>query len=249
MKTVTYDKTALKVIAELSRIVKTKDNNTPIKIVKDAEGIHVKAANSPKTILFTVDAPTAAFDFEGDELCFYNYGEFYDYFSLFDTPTMEQDIINKDSSDENEAVILTQGKRTINYPLSDSEVIKGAIKKVSWENPDTYFSFSGEQLTYLKRVIGLLGDKNNNLTFTFDGDEVALKAKTTLNNNSFEDSYELSDPVSQAFKITISDEVFKYLLNTDYRVEVKSEGLLRFIFETNTVTASVLVTTIDEEGN
>jgi hypothetical protein len=59
----------------------------------------------------------------------------------------------------------------------------------------------------------------------------------------------LSDPVSQAFKITISDEVFKYLLNTDYRVEVKSEGLLRFIFETNTVTASVLVTSIDEEGN
>lgn len=248
MKTVAYDKNALKVIAELSKIVRTKDGNTPIKIVKDDEGIHVKAANSPKTILFTVDAPTSAFNFEGDKICFYNYGEFYDYFSLFEAPVISQDLFNEGESDTYEAVILTQGNRKINYPLSDDEVIKGAIKRVSWEDPDTYFDFSGEQLGHIKKVIGLLGDKNNNITFTFDGDNVAVKAKTNLNNNSFEDSYAISDPVEESFSVTISDEVFKYLLNVNYRVEVKKDGLLRFFFESNNVVASILVTAIDEEN-
>lgn len=249
MKTVAYDRNALKVIADLSKIVKTKDQNTPIKIVKDDEGIHVKAANGPKTILFTVDAPSSAFDFEGTELCFYNYSEFYDYFSLFENPIIAQGVINEDEADEAEALVLTQGKRKINYPLSDAEVIKGAIKKVAWEDPDTYFDFSGEQLTHLKKVIGLLGDKNNNISFTFDGDNVNVKAKTNLNNNSFEDSYDLADPVSEEFTVTISDEVFKFLLNVNYRVEVKSEGLIRFFFETNNVVASILVTAIDEDSN
>lgn len=248
MKTVNFDKNALKIIADLSKIVKTKDGNTPIKIVKDAEGIHVKAANGSKTILFTVDAPTSAFDFEGTEICFYNYGEFYDYFNLFDAPIISQDLINEGESEEAEAVIITQGKKKINYPLSDAEVIKGSLKKVAWEEPDTYFDFGADQLVHLKKVIGLLGDKNNNISFNFDGDEVHVKAKTSINNNSFEDSYAVSSPVEEEFKITISDEVFKYLLSVDYRVEVKSEGLLRFFFESGNIVASILVTAIDEDN-
>jgi hypothetical protein len=248
MTTVNFDKNALKVIADLSKIVKTKDGNTPIKIVKDEEGIHVKSSNGSKTIIFTVDAPSHAFDFVGTNICFYNYGEFYDYFSLFEHPTITQESNGEDEFAEPDTVVISQGRKKINYPLSDAEVIRGALKNVKWSEPDATFKFSSDHLTNMKKIISLLGDKNNNITYTFKDGTVSVLAKTTINNNSFEDEYDLITPATEEFSITISDEIFKYLLNVDYTVEVNSAGVLRFFFEANGISASIVATAI-EEGN
>jgi hypothetical protein len=248
MTTVNFDKNALKVIADLSKIVKTKDGNTPIKIVKDDEGIHVKSSNGSKTIIFTVDAPSHAFDFVGNDICFYNYGEFYDYFSTLEHPTITQTSNGEDEFSEPDTIVLSQGRKKISYPLSDSEVIRGALKNVKWTDPDATFKFTSDGLANMKKILSLLGDKNNNITYTFKDSSVSVLAKTTINNNSFEDEYDLITPVEEEFSVTISDEVFKYLLNVDYQVEVNSAGVLRFFFEVNGVSASIVATAI-EEGN
>lgn len=246
MKSVSYDRNVLKTIAELSRIVKTKEGNSPIKIVKDDEGIHIKAANGPKTIVFTLDAPSVALDFEGNDLCFYNYEEFYSYFSTFENASIAQGIINEEEPTETEAIVMTQGRRKVFYPVSDAEVIKGSLKKIGWDAPNAVFTLTTNNLIQLKKIVGLLGSKSNNITFTFSGSEVTVVAKTNQNDNSFEDVYDLQEAVEEDFSVTISDEVFKYLSNIDYRVEVDSTGVLRFFFEVDDVSASILVTAIEE---
>ena len=69
MKSIEFDPITLKVISDLSKIVKIKDSNThPIKITKNEEGIHIKAGNAGRSVVFTLDAPSYNFKFESEDL-------------------------------------------------------------------------------------------------------------------------------------------------------------------------------------
>lgn len=249
MKTVNYDKNALKIISEVSRIVKTKDGNTPVKIVKDDEGIHIKAGNGPKTLVFTLDAPSESFNFEGDNICFYNYEEFFNFFSMMDEPTIYQGVVNEGEANETEAVVIanSNNRRRVVYPLASQEVIKGHINKVGWKNTDASFILTTDNLVQLKKVVGLLNGKSNNISFSFANSEVNVIAKTNANDNTYEDVFALTEPVEEEFSITISDEVFKFLSNIDYTVEVSKVGVIRLNFEIGAVAVSIFVTSIEEE--
>jgi len=248
MKTVTYDSLTLKTISDLSKIVKTKDGNTPIKITKDENQVHIKAGNSARSVIFTLDAPIANFDFEGDELCFFDYPEFYSYFSAFEAPDLTQDIVNAETAQEAEALVIAKGRRKVNYPVASPEVIKGSLKNIAWEEPDATFKLSSENLAQLKKILSLLGtSKESRIKFVFSGKEVAVTAYTERNSNSYEDVYTLENEVEDEFTLIIADEAFKYLLNLEHNVEVNKDGYIRFFFEVKDNSASILVTTIDEE--
>jgi hypothetical protein len=241
MKELKYDNVTLKLISDLSKICKTKENNYPIKIVKDESGIHIKAGNAGRSVVFTLDAPSSCFDFEGSELCFYDYNDFYNYATLFDSAVINQGTIG-DGRNEVEALIITEGKRKISYPLSDAEVIKGSLKNVKWATPAAKFVFTSDKLALLSKALKFLSSKENKITFDFSGSEVTITASTELNKNSYQDIIELDSEVDEAFSITISDEVIKYLISIDYRVEVQAEGFIRFFFDVKENSASILAT-------
>lgn len=241
MKEINFDNVTLKLISDLSRICKTKENNYPIKIVKDESGIHIKAGNAGRSVVFTLDAPTSAFDFEGSELCFYDYNDFYNYATLFEGAIINQGTIGE-GRNEVEALIITEGKRKVSYPLSDAEVIKGSLKNVKWADPAAKFVFPSDKLSLLSKALKFLGTKDNKIKFDFSGSEVTITASTELNKNSYQDVVELNDEVEEDFSIVISDEVVKYLINIDYRVEVQKEGFIRFFFDVKDNAASILAT-------
>lgn len=244
MKSIEFDPITLKVISDLSKIVKIKDSNThPIKITKNDEGIHIKAGNAGRSVVFTLDAPSYNFNFEGEEICFYDYNEFFSYINVFEAPTITQGTIGEGNA-ETEAVIISEGRRKLSYPLSDAEVIKGSLKNIKWDECDARFNFSADNLAQLKKILSLLGSsKDNEIKMKFVGNEVTITASTQLNKNSYEDVYELAEEVETDFELTFSDEVFKYLLNTDYRVEAQTNGFVRFFFNIRDISASILATT------
>jgi len=244
---IVYNKEALSVVNHLSQITKKRDEkNAAIRFFKDEEGVHVRAGNEGRTIVFTVDLSSELLDFEGDELCFYDFPEFNKYLGTFDSPVLEKVTIN---DGDNEAVSITQGRRKIVYPLSDAEVLGAPLKPIKWTEPTTKFELSVENVSTIKNILGLLGAKDTNIAFNFSGSEVIVNTVSSVKNksvNSFEDAYTLDNEVEEDFTITVKSDVFKYLGGTSYIVEVNSMGILRLFYEVAGVKASILVTGEDE---
>lgn len=244
---IVYNKDSLNVVNHLSQITKKRDEkNAAIRFFKDEEGVHVRAGNEGRTIVFTVDLPSEVLDFEGEELCFFDFPEFNKYLNTFDAPILEKVEINEG---DNEAISITQGRRKIVYPLSDSEVLGSPLKPIKWGEPSTTFELSADNVGTIKNILGLLGAKDTNLVFSFSGSEVTVNTASANKNksvNSFEDVYSLATEVEEEFVVTIKSDVFKYLGGTDYKVEVNSLGILRLYYEVSSVKASILITGEDE---
>lgn len=244
---IVYTKEALNVVNHLSQITKKRDErNAAIRFFKDEEGVHVRSGNEGRTIVFTVDIPTEVVDFEGDELCLYDFPEFNKYLNTFDAPILEKTEINEGDS---EAIVMSQGRRKIVYPLSDAETLGAPLKPIKWAEPTTKFELSIENVSTIKNILGLLGAKDTNIVFSFSGSEVVVSTVSANKNrsvNSFEDAYVLSNEVDEDFIITIKSDVFKYLGGSNYEVEVNALGIIRLNYEVANVKASILVTGEDE---
>lgn len=238
MKKIEYNETFLKIIEELSGIVKQKDNNNcPIKIVKDAEGIHVRVRNMPGTIAFFIDASSENFDFDGEYICFFNYPEFYKYISAFRNPDLYYGIINEGLDSEFEGIKIVKEKRKIAYEVSDPEVLKGVSLKGRKENKtDAKFELSSENLKQIKKIISLFNDDKLKINFVFNKDKVKLFIFSDKNSNTYEDEFELDEEVESDYELLIDREIFKHLIDSNYTVLAsKQNQFLEFQFETNSI--------------
>lgn len=243
METIKYTESFLKLVSTLSVLTKRdKDGNSPIKFVKDLEGVHIKIRNSSETVMILVDASSDEFDFPGDELCFYDYRDFYNYVTSFNKPELSIGTINPQTPKETEAIVISENKRKLNYPTTDSEVIgRENFKGLPNIESQTTFNFSSENYQSLKKILSLFKDDKTELKFDFNGNKVLLSLSSKLNSNSYEEEFELSEKVPEEFSIIISQEVFKYLVNTNYIVEVNNDlGILTFKFETGSIRVAIL---------
>lgn len=250
MEKITYTENFLKIVNDLSLVCRRdKDGNSPVRFIKDEEGVHVKIRNLSSTVIILLDASSSDLDFPEKELCFYDYRDFYKYLTSFNKPELSIGIINGGKDNETEAIVISENKRKLNYPTSDSEVI-GKENFKNFPKPDTCtsFKFSLENLSSLTKILGLFKDEKMKIRFTFSGKELNINVFSKLNNNTYEETLELDEEVSEEFDITISQEVFKYLLKTNYVVEVSQEfGSLIFCFESGSIRTSIYATTEDEE--
>lgn len=243
MTPIKYDTQTLKIVYDISSISKTKDGNTPIKFVKDLEGVHIRSANPSKSIVYKVDIPSDKFDIPSDELCFYDYSEFYKYFSTLSEPNLSFGIVGEGTDKEIEAIVISKERRKISYPVSDPEVIQGALKNVKFQTPDTTFKFTQENLSNIKKIVSLFKSDVVKIKFDFSGKIVKITMTAENSETNYEDEFELDEDVSEEFSIVISQDVFKYLLNTNYLVEVSNEyQYIRFMFENDTIKGSILST-------
>lgn len=238
MKKIIYDETFLKIIEELSGIVKQKDNNNcPIKIVKDIEGVHIRVRNMPGTIAFFIDAPSEKFDFDGESICFFNYPEFFKYVSVFQKPELFYGIVNEDKENEFEGIQIIKDKRKIAYETSDPEVLKGvSLKARKQHSTDTSFNLSSETLKQIRKIIALFNDDKLRLNFVFNDKKVKLYVFSDKNPNTYEDEFDLETPVENDYEIQIDREIFKHLLDTNYKVLASKENqFLEFQFESDSI--------------
>lgn len=66
-------------------------------------------------------------------------------------------------------------------------------------------------------------------------------------NNTYEDSFDLLSEVEEEFTMVIQKDFFKYLINTNYDVQVSDVGgYLKFAFDLEDNKCAVVVTSDDE---
>ncbi len=244
MKPIKYNADVLKIIKNLSAISKTRDGNTPIKFIRDEEGIHVRSGTEAKTIVFCVDFSNECFDIPDESLSFYDYPEFYKYLDSFDSPDLSIGIVNEGTDREFEAVVIKKNKRKISYQTSDEETIKNALKKKPKSvDYDAKFNLSSEDYVQIKKLINLFDGDDILVNLKFKENVVDVKIKSENVETLYEDQFELESKVEEEFELDIRYDVFKYLLNADYVVGVsKDYESVFFNFELESIKGYIIVT-------
>jgi len=212
---VTFNKEVLALIDELTSI------NAAIKIYKDDNKLFIKSQNPSESMAYILTTEVSSFDFDGEEIAFYNYSDFYKWISALNVTEISQ------SADG--MLQLGNGKQRGQYQSSDVDIVKGGNFDIEFEDPDVTFNLSSENLKEMTKLKNLIAKDNNNLKFTFDGRVGHIEIYNTETSNMVETDIDLLNTVDEAFSIRLSDEFLTTLPGKySYRVDVKREGIARF---------------------
>jgi len=194
--------------------------NTQVVFEKDEDGkILVRRVDSESTIVYQLKAPAEHFNFEEDQLAFYNYPEFYQYFKALGEPEL---------SINGKSIILKEGSSRSSYLLSNPEAIPAGPKAINFKDPDVRFELSSEQLDEILKMAGLINSKKAQVYG--DGKKITLKIFNSLHDNVFEKSFEVENLSNFADEIdfVMFSDTFKNLpAKRNYIVEVKSQGFVK----------------------
>ena len=187
-----------------------------IKIIDDKEKIFISSENDSSTIKYFLFAKPENFEFDSEEIAFYNFNEFYNLLQVFTTPDIEQ---------KENKITISEGKTKIKYLLSDAEVLKRGPKKLLIKDKsDVKFVLTKEQLKELKKIISLLGSAK--CQFEISKDKLICKLFNDSHDNSFEKEYEIKEKNTDELSMIISSEIFTLIPDLDYTIEIISEGLI-----------------------
>lgn len=214
MSAVTFNKEVLALIDELTSI------NSAIKIYKEDNKIFIKSQNPSESIAYILSSEVTSFDFDGDEIAFYNYSDFYKWISALNVTEISQ---TKDGM-----LQLGNGKQKGQYQSSDVDVVRGGRFDIEFEDPDATFNLSTEDIKELNKLRSLVA-KENNLKFTFDNRTASVEIYNNDTANTVETELGLTNSVDEPFSIRLSDEFLAAIPQKySYRVDVKREGIARF---------------------
>ena len=214
-KSVSFNKEVLSLIDELASI------NTAIKIYKEDNKIFIKSQNPSESIAYILSTEVTSFDFDGDEIAFYNYSDFYKWVSALNVTEMNQR--------EDGMLQLGNGRQKGQYQSSDVDVVRGGRFEIEFEDPDATFNLSSENIKELQKLRSLVAKDNNNVKFTFDGRSAHVEIYNNDTANNVETELELTTTVEESFSIRLADEFLSTIPGKySYRVDIKKEGIARF---------------------
>ena len=214
MSIVTFNKEVLELIDELTSI------NSAIKIYKEDNKIFIRSQNPSESIAYILATEVSSFDFDGEEIAFYNYSDFYKWISALNVTEISQT--------QDGMLQLGNGKQKGQYQSSDVDVVRGGRFDIEFEDPDATFNLSTEDIKELNKLRSLIG-KDNNLKFGFDNRTATVEIYNNGTANTVETELGLTNSVDEPFSIRLSDEFLASLPQKySYRVDVKREGIARF---------------------
>lgn len=194
--------------------------NTNVVFEKDDEGnIVIRRADSESTIAYQLKAPKDYFDFEEDQIAFYNYPEFYQYFKALGTPEM---------SITEKKITLVEGNSKTGYLLSNPESIPAGPKSINFKDPDVRINLSAAELDELLKMIGLINSKKTQVFG--NGNEITFKVFNNLHDNTFEKKFKVENLSSFTDEIdfVMFSDTFKNLPpKRDYTIEIKVQGFIK----------------------
>lgn len=239
-----YNPKFLKIVDDLSDVCKKSEGNHPIRFFKNEEGVNVKLKNGSDTIYLLINTNTDDFDFPGTEICFYDFQDFYKYFSKFGSPE-----INLKEFKNTEVLEIVENGSKINYAISDPEVIGTEnFTKMRIPETNTSFNFSIADVKKLKEMISLFKDERMLVTAEFSGKTVTFKLVSEFIANTYEQTIELESEVDEIFEFKFSQDSIKYLPNTSYKVGVcDGEGVLIFNYSTENIKINILLGSDEED--
>lgn len=230
-----FDKEVLSLVHSLSNI------NEKILIKTDSEDeslVKIDGKNKSTTIAYKFSTSKENFNFQGEEVGFYDFPEFYKLFKVFEDPKLYQE--------DDVKFVIKKNRKKIEAHIADSESISTGFSKVNFEDPDLTFKLSEEDFKNIRNMIGLIGAEN--VTFTInDKGEVQTTLFGSDRDNSYEETFDITELTEGGeIDITISQELFLLAPLGNYTVSIKEEGIIKFSYENDKVDLDIFTAEIEE---
>lgn len=167
------------------------------------------------------------FDFEGDQIAFIDYDEFYSFFK-----SLGQGDVRIQQSEN--VFILSKNKTKISYLLTDPTLKlleRTTFKKIN--RPPTNlvsFNLTKEQYKEICGAVSLLDAKT--VTIKVYGKTIHLNIHNEKSDHSTEMEFESNEEANGELEFPISSDIFKIKIEYDYTVTIYKEmgGMVEFSF-------------------
>lgn len=221
----------------LNQLTLSLSNSIIINKNEDETRFVVNRFNASETISFFFNAPISDFDFDGDEIAFYNFAEFFQLISVFKDPKITQDL-NK--------LIISKNNSKIKYVLSDSEIISKGPKgfEIS-EDANCEFELNAEELKNLGKMIGLVSAEKANIKVN-DG-KLTITLCNETHENTFDKEFTTITSDGEDFAFNIPSEIFTTIPPGNYKVMIFKDGLVMLEYKSTNVSLKLLVGEISND--
>jgi hypothetical protein len=217
-----YNPIFLKLLRDLTNINK----KFIIKKTEDEQYIKIESVNAKGTVAYQLKAKLKDFDFDGDEVGFYNYSEFDQLLNAFDEPSLKQN---------NSKFEIYKDDSKITYTTANPEAIPPVFKKVEFKDPDLTFTLTEKEIFSLKKMTSILGI-DASIVFKIDSEsKLTIKVEGEEEESSYQKEYKLDslneDLVGGGFSMTIPQDIFTLSPKATYQIQVTQEGIIRFVYK------------------
>ena len=218
---VTYNDEALLLIRKLSEVNK----QITIKKSEDKQFIEIHSQNPPQSIQYDFKAPVDFFDFEGDEISFFDYKEFFTLLSVNDEPIIKQ-------NDTKISIIKNRAK--LDYHLASIEALETEEEDeeyVAFDDVHATVKITAETFKKFKTMASLT--KAEELTFKVEGNKLLIKLYHEETEPTYEEEFDLESTATEDFSLVADAEVIKLAPDHDYKLELNSNGVIKLTYLNN----------------
>lgn len=227
---INYQKNYLSLIDSLS-VISSKV------LIKNGEQLKIFNGNagSESTLFYELVAPVENFMFEGKEIAFNNFKEFYQILNCYQAPELHM----KDNK-----ILIKKDKSKFNYVLSEPDNIR-FDSEVEFTDHDVSFNITEADLVEIKKMNGLIKatDKKDSVVWVglnSKDNVLSMVFKTAEHNNSFERECPC-ETVRNDASITVIADVFNALPKGSYNVFINNEGIVKFTLVDNEIILNIFV--------
>ena len=209
----TYKKELLDFVNELTPI------NNSIAFERVGDRVVVRKSDKNRTLPYIISVPASYLNIE-DTLAFYKFDDFHKYL---------KSMKNADLTLDDPNIVISSGRRSMDYRLSLPEGIINGPKKVEFDKWDVVFTLSAEELQHIRTINGNV--KGNKALISVVDDMVTIDFYSSGQDNTGKTEIEcerISDNTDD-FSFVISSNRFEYLpTKRDYTVKVSAENFVNF---------------------
>lgn len=182
--------------------------------IKISEGSVVSTISPLKTLLSKATVPDT-FD---KTFCLYDLNRFLSVLSLFKSPELEFG---------DSAITIKDGRQKVTYRYCDEKVIVAApANELNFPTPEVAFDLTQEALNAAVKATGVLGLPE--IAIVGENGKLYLRAVNSKDVGSDDFSEEIGE-TDQVFTAVFKPEYLSKVLAGNYRVEVSSKKISRFV--------------------
>jgi hypothetical protein len=220
MKEVKYNKEFISLLNNLSII------NKKFIINKKDNKIRVDGKNEGVTVAYTFNCDAENFDFDGEEIAFYNFSEFYDLFNVY-----KDSSLNYDSNYGLLEIKDNNSKSKIKYYTADPEIVPKTFDFLKFDSFDYKFYLNSEEFAYIRKMVGLVDAKK--VKFSLKNGEFKLVLFSDEKNPTFEKTFEIEasselDVSTDSFSLVTPPDIFLFSPKGDYEIQIRKAGVFKF---------------------
>lgn len=222
MKQINFDVNTVELIRKMTNI----NASILVQANADTNQIEIKGTDPSSSVGYIFKAPKSHLDFNGKEIGFLDFNEFYQLLKSIEDVTIGQDDGLYD--------LTLQGSRAkIQYRLTNSEVLPKPFNEIDFGDSDVDLVLTEGDLKQIVKMTSLVNAEFIKLTSNDKG-EFQLCLFNKNSSNTFELNLEVDKSTNKNFELILPRESVLMLPIYEYKVSMSSQGIVKFEMETGT---------------